>query len=55
MTNDNKSEKEYNKYKCGNCWYFNGEVGDGTQFCEKKEEYVSEHSLCPRWHEEIAY
>lgn len=37
--------------KCGNCLWFNGEVGDGTQFCDDKEVYVSENGWCVRYRE----
>lgn len=37
--------------KCGNCIWFNGEVGDGTQFCDDKEVYVSENGWCVRYRE----
>ena len=33
-------------YKCGNCFWFNGEVGDGVQFCDYKEIYVNENNCC---------
>lgn len=32
---------------CYKCKYFNGEQGDGEQFCDRKEDYVSEHCWCP--------
>ena len=35
--------------KCGTCLYFNGEVGDGIQFCDEKEINVSEHRWCVRY------
>lgn len=38
-----------NKQCCAKCIYYNGEVGDGTQFCDDKEVYVSEHSYCARY------
>lgn len=31
---------------CGNCFYFNGEKGDGMQFCDEREGYVHESSWC---------
>lgn len=34
---------------CSNCIWFNGEVGDGWQFCDDKEEDVSENWSCYRW------
>lgn len=33
---------------CGNCIYFNGEIGDNEQFCDEKEEYVHEEGYCYR-------
>lgn len=35
-----------NKEYCGNCLWFNGEKGDGKQFCDKWEMYVREYSWC---------
>lgn len=32
---------------CGSCFWFGGEEGDGTQFCDEKEQYVSENGYCP--------
>lgn len=37
--------------KCSNCLYFNGEEGDGIQFCDEKEIYVSENNYCLKWKE----
>lgn len=34
---------------CGNCYFFNGEKGDGVQFCDKKEFYVRDSDCCYRW------
>lgn len=45
MSNDNK--------KCGTCFWFNGEVGDNTQFCDEREEYVSENNCCFKYREKI--
>lgn len=39
--------------KCGTCLYFNGEVGDGIQFCDEKEINVSEHRWCIRYKEKM--
>ena len=36
---------------CWNCIFFNGEVGDGIQFCDEKESDVSEKSYCYRYRE----
>lgn len=33
---------------CGNCTYFNGEIGDGEQFCDERELYVHEDGYCYR-------
>ena len=38
---------------CSNCYYFNGEEGDGTQFCDEKECFVHEESYCSRWKEKL--
>lgn len=32
--------------RCWNCIYFNGEYGDGEQFCDEKEIYVRENGCC---------
>lgn len=32
---------------CGNCFWFDGEEGDGTQFCDIKQREVNEGSYCP--------
>lgn len=34
---------------CGNCYFFNGEKGDGIQFCDKKELAVREDDYCHKW------
>lgn len=34
---------------CGKCFYFNGEKGDGIQFCDEKEIFVNERSYCYRY------
>ena len=39
-------EMMMDKKYCGNCFYFNGEKGDGMQFCDEREEYVHESSWC---------
>lgn len=33
--------------RCGNCFWFDGEEGDGTQFCDEKQRQVSENGYCP--------
>ncbi len=33
---------------CGNCMYFNGDIGDGDQFCDERETYVHEEGYCYR-------
>lgn len=38
-----------NEQCCGNCVFYNGERGDGTQFCDDKEIYVAEHNWCVRF------
>ena len=38
--------KTENEECCGNCFWFNGEAGDGIQFCDKWEMYVYEHAKC---------
>lgn len=42
---------EENRQCCGRCVFFNGEIGDGTQFCDEKEVYVSECNWCVRYRE----
>lgn len=32
---------------CGNCFWFDGEEGDGTQFCDIKQREVNEGGYCP--------
>lgn len=34
---------------CGTCLYFCGEVGEGEQFCDEKEIYVSEKNWCCKY------
>lgn len=41
--------------KCGICLYFNGSVGDGKQFCDEKEMYVSENDCCIRYREKTIF
>lgn len=36
---------------CNTCLWFNGEAGDGTQFCDEKETYVSENDCCVKYRE----
>lgn len=31
---------------CGNCFWFDGEEGDETQFCDIKQREVNEGSYC---------
>lgn len=33
--------------RCSNCFWFDGEEGDGTQFCDEKQREVSENGYCP--------
>lgn len=33
--------------RCSNCLWFDGEEGDGTQFCDEKQREVSENGYCP--------
>lgn len=35
--------------KCRNCYYYNGEPGDGVEFCDRKEEDVPETGHCQYW------
>lgn len=42
------------KSNCGNCKYFNGEDGDGEQFCDELEAYVHETWHCNRYKERIS-
>lgn len=32
--------------KCGNCFWYNGDFGDGVQFCDYMEYYVNENNYC---------
>lgn len=32
--------------RCGNCLWFDGEEGDGTQFCDENQREVSENRYC---------
>ena len=45
----NERFKEKEKQCCGTCLYFNGETGDGVQFCDDKEIDVSENGYCSRY------
>ena len=38
---------------CYNCYWFNGEKGDGIQFCDDKEDHVHENGYCYRWREKL--
>lgn len=31
---------------CGKCRWFDGEMGDGTQFCDALETYVNSDDFC---------
>lgn len=33
---------------CGNCTYFNGEIGDGEKFCDERELHVHQEGYCYR-------
>jgi len=46
----NKKNEDLNPC-CGTCLWYNGEPGDGTQFCDDKEVYVSEYGWCARYRE----
>lgn len=39
--------------RCGNCFWFDGEEGDGTQFCDEKEREVSENGYCPMYKRKV--
>lgn len=41
--------------ECSNCEWFNGEAGDGNQFCDELETYVFENFYCNRWMEKKYY
>lgn len=45
----NERFREKEKQCCGTCLYFNGETGDGVQFCDDKEIDVSESGYCSRY------
>ena len=36
-------------HKCSNCMWFNGESGDGEQFCDELESWVNEGFCCGHW------
>lgn len=36
-------------HKCSNCMWFNGEPGDGKQFCDELEQWVVEDFCCGHW------
>ena len=42
-----------NKY-CYNCVWFDGEKGDGFQFCDEHECNTHELNMCYRWKEKLA-
>lgn len=44
-----KFSQEISNQKCNNCYFYNGEPGDGEQFCDKKEEDVTENYKCILW------
>lgn len=35
--------------RCGNCFWFDGEEGDGTRFCDEKQREVRENWCCPMY------
>lgn len=37
---------------CATCMWFNGQYGDGQQFCDDKESYVGENFYCSRYCED---
>lgn len=39
-------EDDPDKNHCYDCYWFNGDKGDGFQFCDKKEIEVHENSCC---------
>lgn len=41
--------------KCGNCQWYNGEIGYGEQFCDELETFVHEDFICNRWKEKEYY
>lgn len=41
--------------KCGTCLWFNGEVGDVTQFCDEKEMYVNENDCRIKYREKSVF
>lgn len=41
--------------RCGTCLWFNGEVGDGMQFCDEKEMYVNENNCCIKYREKSIF
>lgn len=50
---DNVAERERKRAmerresdRCGNCYWFDGEDGDGTRFCVMKGREVSENGYC---------
>lgn len=44
-----KYNQEIQNHRCNNCFYYNGEPGDGEQFCDSKEIYVPENNYCTGW------
>lgn len=45
----NKLMNADNNSCCGICQWFNGETGDGEQFCDELENYVSENFYCNKF------
>lgn len=43
---------EDDKRCCGTCQYYNGEIGDGEQFCDELESYVQETWCCNKYREQ---
>lgn len=43
------SGRQHIEKKCSTCREYNGEEGDGIQFCDEREIYTHEDSFCCEW------
>ena len=49
ITNNQRMVIKRSQKCCGTCQYFNGEPGDGVQFCDKRETETHVDNYCERW------
>ena len=49
IANNQRMIIERSQKCCGTCQYFDGEPGDGVQFCDERETETHENNYCGRW------